>query len=554
MTSPAVTADLRSAKAEARQHPENFVKSERARELMGLQGKRDLFYLTSVILGYDRLTKDTHGPVCRFHDTCELYRRMFLYPRTHFKSTIITISGSIQDIVVDPNVTMLLGAATDKNAQRFLEEIKRHFMNNQVLRWLFPELMWESDRQAPRWNKQEMEVPRDTFVREPTIDTIGTGGEVISRHYLKIKLDDIIGERQYHSEAEMDAAREWLKGIESLLVPPFDEHRIDIVGTRWKLDDVYALAEYMYGGGKGSSVKLLGPHAYKRGYRLGVLTRKVRENGAPIFPEAFNERQLGELQRADPMRFAAQYLNDPLASGTAEFENAWLKYYHLNSDGDILLDDYDKPIKPHKLMTFILCDPSLGETKRSDRTAIHVVGVHLDKFPRLIMLDSVIERMPPDKIISKLFEFYDKYPWTKLVSLETWAFQKALKYWIEQLEAGPRVSKPRLPIQEFTGGAIKIKIERIKGTQPIFRAGQCYILPTFGDFIDEYQAWHPEAKWDDGMDAFSQILEYVDFGWTQDCWDQIAEFDAMMRESRDVLTGSWSGRDPVLSKATVMGV
>ena len=549
MVAPAVTDKLA-----ARRNPASVVKSERARQLMADRGRHDLFYLTTVILAYDKLTIPCHGPICSFHDTCELMRRLFLYPRTHFKSTIITISGSIQDVVKDCNVTMLLAAATAENAQRFLEEIKQHFMNNDVFRWLYPEFVWDSAKIAPRWNKQEMEVPRETFVREPTIDTLGARGEVISRHYQKIKLDDIIGEKEYKSEGEMRATCEWLGGVESLLVPPFHQRQIDIVGTRWKPDDAYAYAEFIYGGGREAPIKRLGPHVHKKGSRLGILSREVREGGKPIFPEMFSEQQLAELQRADPERFAAQYMNNPYASGLAAFETGWLKYYNYVEGGlnRIKLEDVDKPVRIDRLPTFILCDPSLGETKRSDRTAIHVIAILLAEHPRLIMLESFIQRIPPNLIIEKLFEFYKKYMWTRAVSLETVAFQKALKYWIEQLQIERGLV---LPIHEFQGGRTQgAKVARIKGLQPICRAGQLYISQGFGDFIDEYQAWHPTAKHDDGLDCLSQILEFVDFGWSKETWSQIDEFDRMMSEARDPLTGSWSTYDPPASLPRTMGV
>lgn len=541
-------------KLEARRNPASVVKSERARHYMAERGQRDLYYLTTVILGYDKLTKDTHGPLCDFHDTCNLTRRIFLYPRTHFKSTIITIAGTIQDVVKDANITILLVAATAENAQRFLEEIKRHFMNNEVLRWLYPEMVWDSERAAPRWNKQEMEVPRTTFVREPTIDTLGSRGEVISRHYMKIIPDDIIGEKEYKSVGEMQATCGWMGGLEMLLVPPFWERNIDFVGTRWTMDDAYAHAEYLYGGGRDASRKKLGPYAIKKGPRLGIFSREVRENGVPIFPEMFEAGQLAEMQRTDPERFAAQMMNNPLAGGVAAFETKWLKYYTYveGEEKRIKLPDVEKPIRIDRLPTFILCDPSLGETKRSDRTAILVISVHLDEHPRLIMLEAFIERIPPNQIIEKLFEFYRKYIWTRAVSLEVVAFQKALKYWIEQKQVDERLV---LPIHEFQGGRAQgAKVARIKGLQPICRAGQLYISEGFGDFIDEYTAWHPQAKYDDGLDCLSQILEFIDFGWTKESWSQIEEFDRLMSEARDPLTGSWSTYDPPPKRTRTIGV
>lgn len=510
-----------------------FTSSERTREAIAERGKADLFYLASVILGYRDLTKHTHGPLCRFFDTCGLKRRMMFLPRTHYKSSTITIAGSIKDIINDPNVTILIVASTGDNAERFNVEIQRHFMNNQLFQWLYPEVIWDDFNKAPRWNKHETEVPRTTHVREPTVDTLGSRGEVVSRHYKIIRLDDIIGESEFQSETEMRRTCEWLSGVQYLLVPPWEDHLIDIVGTRWKLDDVYAFAEFIYGG-RGPTAPL-GPHAYKVGRNLAIFSRGARENGVPIFPEKFPSRVLDELQLSDPERYAAQMANDPLSKSATEFQTEWLKYYTFDEKGRVLLEDDPAPLDIQKCPTFILCDPSLGEGKKSDRTAIHVVCADLRTKFRLVMLEAFIKRIPPNEIIDKLFEFSGKYPWARTLSIESVAFQKALKYWVEEREVTTRKTLPT--IYEYTAGGNKSKIQRVKGLIPLFRAKQVYIQSGFTEFIEEYTAWHPQARVDDGLDALAQILEFVDFGWSKETSSQIDEFNKLMSECRSNLTG-----------------
>jgi len=527
--------ETKTPTAEIRSDPATFTQQERTREAIAQRGRVDLFYLASVILGYNRLRKDTHGPFCRFHDTCKLPRRAFRHPRSHFKTSCKTIGGTIQWIINDANERILLVGNTGDNASRFLEEIKNHFARNALFRWLYPEVVWEDQGKAGRWNKKEMEVPRTTFVREPTIDTLGRDSEPTSRHFTKIVLDDIIGETEYESAAEMARACEWLSGVQSLLVPPFEEHQIDDIGNLWQLDDAHAFFEFLFGGGRDAPKTPLGPYAYKRGRLLGVFSRPVRENGKPIFPEEFPADMLDELQRVDPHRFAAQYMNDPLAEGVAEFQTNWLKYYNFNAQGQILLKGDSKPIRPEKCRTFMLCDPSLGKHKKSSRTAIHVVVMVLRKVPQLILLDSFVGRIPPDQIIDKLFEFYDKYPWISIASIESVAFQAVLKNWIEQREAQER--RPPLPIVEYFPKSAKDSMYRIKGLQPICRAGQLHIQEGFSEFIDEYTRWHPKAKDQDSMDALAQVLEYVDFGYTKETYTELERFDKLMSECRSPLTG-----------------
>lgn len=528
---------MATADQEIRLHPESFTQREGVKAQIAERGKRDLYYLASVILGYDRLRPQTHGPFCRFHDTCNLPRRLALMPRSHFKSSIWTIGGTIQDIINNPDERILLAASTHDNASRFLEEIKRHFTLNNLFQWAYPDVCWDDPKQSPRWNRMEMEVPRSTFVREPTVDTIGSRGEVVSRHYTKIVLDDIIGEQEYQSEAEMRKTCEWVAGLESLLVPPFHKRQIDTVGTRWSLDDVYAFVEFLFGGGKGTTKLHIGPYAICLGGKLGIFSRPAIENEVPIFPEEFTLETFENIRRGDPERYAAQYVNDPLSSGVSEFQLGWLNNWRVGEKGLLLLDGVTKPFEWDS-PTYILCDPAYTKNRKNCRSAIVVVSVCMWNAPNLVMREAFLDHIEPDGLVKKLFETYDKYPWASVVSLEANANQKVLGPYISHVEATERRDKPMLPIVEYKPRSAKDGVTRIRGLQPICRSGQLFV-PDKGvsEWIDEYERWHPKARWQDGMDAMAQILDYVDFGLTKATESAYEEFNRLMAASRDVLTG-----------------
>jgi phosphopentomutase len=110
---------------------------------------------------------------------------------------------------------------------------------------LFPEAV-PSPRKT-RINKWELELPRSlTGNPEPTIDTLGVGGKSQGRHYNYIKLDDIYGDKARDSEAESATTKEWFDNIQSFF-STFLKDKLDLTGTRYDLDDVYAHAEERYG-------------------------------------------------------------------------------------------------------------------------------------------------------------------------------------------------------------------------------------------------------------------------------------------------------------------
>jgi hypothetical protein len=75
---------------------------------------------------------------------------------------------------------------------------------------------------------------------------------------------------------------------------------------------------------------------------------------------------------------------------------------------------------------------------------------------------------------------------------------------------------------------------RIKGLQPLFKAGQIFMQRGFFELIEEYSAWPRGLK--DGLDALSQGLEL----WNVDLQSTEEELEAYERElesMRNVATG-----------------
>lgn len=498
------------------------------RERLAELGRRDLYYLTQGILGYDKLTPHTHGAFTKFcsetpkivtnGETRLLRRRMIQMPRSHFKTTIATISHSIQLILNDPNVRILLVASSAANAERFLQEIKNHFVRNELFRWLYPDLIPQNTREYS-WNKQEMTVPRSVHWREPTIDTIGSKGDVQSRHYNWIKADDIIGEKELQSDAEMSKTIEWSSGLESLLVSPVTDF-IDYIGTRWRMDDVYAWVENFYAGTDKVTERSLGPYAIAKG-ELAIFRREALEDGKPIFPEQISLEFLSRLMRENPERYAAQYANNPKAKGITTFNEGWLRYYNLHDvreDGDIKeasVSWYDPVAKREEsvpieaLDRILLFDPAVAEHKKSARNAMILCGVYeRARSPLVFILETRIGHYKPHTAVDHIFDLDRKWQ-PRLVSVERFGYQGSIKYWLQE-----RAERDHLPYPNLveyppkgTGTSQLAKDERIKGLQPLFRNGQILMLDSMLELREEY-LYYPRGTFRDALDALAQGLAY----------------------------------------------
>jgi hypothetical protein len=501
--------------------------SEALRQKMRKRGLEDSYYFTKVILGYKKLVPHVHGTLCRFLDSCNINRRAIEMPRSHYKTTVATIAKNIQRACKNPNVRILIIAGTSANAERFMMEIRKQFEANELLRWLYPDVLPE-DMNKVRWNDHELELRRTEYWREPTFDAIGAGAMVESRHYDHITADDLIGWKQFNSDLEMEKIITWSDGMEALLIN--DSMTIDIVGSLWKRGDVYDHIKEGYAADQPSVP--IGPFAVLRG-EIAIFNRGAIENGQPIFPEEVSLSYLLRIMKRNPEYYAAQYGNNPIAGGLMTFDKDWIRYFklHETKQGFRILK-YDREgnflgaLNPMELRIIILYDPAKSEKRKSARNAMHVVALNKTT-GEVFVLESHVGMYKPNEAVDKIFSLDEKWH-PELISIEAVGYQGALKYWIT--ERAQRTRKPYPPIVEYYPGSEMDKDQRIRGLQPIMRVGELWIQEHMVDLIEEI-TFHPTFRYKDALDALAQILAYI-----ENTEDEEAEEEAALREEAFLMT------------------
>lgn len=360
-------------------------------EQMQNMAKHDLFFMNTGVLGYDALTESCHAAPCNFAVKERKTRRMHLDPRGHLKSTIETISDPIRISVEAPDhARILIVNETATNSEGFLAEIKGHWEHNIVLRFLFSNLVPERfTGPGSQWSSTMATIRRSTSFKEGTYSAIGLGGAATSRHYTRIKVDDIIGLEADRSPAEMRRAIEWIDQIEPLLSSP-DIDIIDFIGTRWGLVDVYAHIMESYGSD------------------LAVFSRMATDNGEPdgnpIFPERFSRERFARIKRINPGQWYAQYCNNPVASGARDFEANLVRTYWWNSKGEVEFRDAGetKSYALDDLYITIQVDPNSGSEKSPDTAAIVVTGV--SPLDEVFVLNTYSGRPQVDGFMQEIYD------------------------------------------------------------------------------------------------------------------------------------------------------
>lgn len=480
--------NINRARAKAEKEYEHLTSDEVI--FLRQRAKTDKFFLGYGVLGYTQLTQQLH-----LHFLSWLERnavadyRLVLEPRGHFKTTCATIIDSIQDGLpnianvtiypsyLGPEMRELLCHETLGGASRFLFEITGHFVSNPKLMALFPECI--PNARFQRMNKFELDLPRESHHAEPTYDTMGVGGKNQGRHYNKIKLDDIFGDKARDSAAERETCKQWFDNIQSFFTN-IREGKFDLIGTRYSLDDVYSHAMEVYGS---SLIKYI--------RRIEEWDEKLQKS-IPIFPENFPAEKLVHLKKNRKV-WLAQYCNDP-REGLADFSQSWKRFY--NKIGEHKVQVFDgKSTTTYKIPDLditILCDPAV-----TGLPGVIVTGTS----PKLqvFVLEAIKKPMKPPEFVDLLFKLVVKY-WPRTVSIEHVLFSAIFTDWLTR---EMQLRNIRFHITPYKPPMRIDKMERVKKLSNYFAAGQIFFHESMTDLITEFDNFGATENYH-LLDALSQ--------------------------------------------------
>ena len=451
--------------------------SESVRQSLRFQSQRSTYVMGKAIVGFEDLVPGIHGDMCRWIER-PTRRKLGLVPRDHLKTSIWTIADTVRRIAVDPNIRILIGNETATNAAHFLRRIQAVFERSELFRWLFPEII--PDPQKTKWSETEMLVPRSQDFPESTVEAMGVGGAVVSRHYTHIKLDDLVGKEASESVDVMRKTIDWYLYTESLLVKPTNP--IDVYGTTWTFKDLYSWIQ-------------------EHEIDVDLFHRKaIDPRGRVLWPERFPLDELNRIRaKIGSFKFSCQYLNEPFDPEHMTFDPGWLRFYELSGwapddDGAQLLSVIGQP-KPSKVVPVILIDPAISEKSYAARSAVVCAG--LDETERIFVLEAWAERCQPLQMIDKVFEMAERWD-PMLVAVEGVAYQRALKGF---MEAECLRRKRWLNIREVRPGSREGKETRIRGLQPYAERGKLWLRrSTCKLLVEEFESF-PLGETVDLLDA-----------------------------------------------------
>lgn len=308
-----------------------------------------------------------------------------LWARYHYKSTICTFAGCLQEIIIDPEITIAIISGTNKIALPFLIQLQEEMESNEDLKRIHPDVFWDEPRkQAPQWSREKgITVRRKTNPKEATVEAFGlVDGMRTGKHYKLLDYDDLIDETMVDNpEMITKVTQRWeLSDNLGQLSGTRKWHQ----GTRYSFADTYGI--------------LIERKALKE--RRHPATEDGTLKGKPVL---LSPERWAEVKNAQRSTVNAQMLLNPIAGNEATFAVERLKHY------DII---------PAIMNVYIMIDPSKGKTKRSDRTAIAVVGI--DQAENKYLLDGYCHRMKLSRryeLLTQLKETWENHPGVQVLQI-----------------------------------------------------------------------------------------------------------------------------------------
>jgi len=455
------------------------------------RARTDLLWLCNEIMGYEDVQEVPHGklirslqqfpggtdicdpktgnwqryvPHCGIWDLEGPRRRLFLWPRGHLKTSIITIAHTLQWIINFPDIRILISTAVADQAQSMLKSIKSHFQFTGAFRALFPEFCPDARSAGEFGNQEEFTVPNrvQKHLKEPTVSVTAIGKVIAGYHYEVVKDSDLVDKENIKTEGGRKNTIEHFKYMWPLIERNKGQYGWrDTEGTRYDFSDTYG-TEIIEKEEKLPASKRTWHQEIKGCYT---------EDGGVLWPARWTKELLEDEENSmGPTLFAAQYLNQPVPDSGG-----------LAGPKDIVFFPR-KALAGIALRMHCTIDLHGGEDgATNDYTVLNVSG--FDNDGRMYLVDLRVGHFTPFETIEHIFEIHKKHRGIDF-KIEKDAHARILLPFLKR-EMSKRGTWPLMvPIKRDTRISKK---QRIMGLQAWFRAGNIRILEDISSRLEVIQ-------------------------------------------------------------------
>lgn len=311
-----------------------------------------------------------------------------LWGRRHFKSSLLTLSRTIQRCLTQPNKCTMIASHTRPAAKKFLRSIMTIFDNNVLLKTCFPDVLYENPRvQSPKYSEDDGIIVRRTNTGrvESTVEAWGLKeGMPIGVHFDWIISDDLETKDDVRNPTVISAVRDAMDLTEDLLT---EGGSISVVGTPYSHMGVYVpyLIDKKKADGNGAFT-----------YRRHAATDDGTMTGKAVF---LAQQVLDDIRaRKGEYSFSCQQLCNPTPVGARRLESRFLQ--------EIEVDKI-----PRGLYKFMMVDPAGDDiTGDGDSWGIGVFGVEpkMDDIgaSNVYILDALVQPLRAENAVIEIARMF----------------------------------------------------------------------------------------------------------------------------------------------------
>lgn len=193
--------------------------------------RTNLKFLSKEFLGMSKWDDGLHDDLADYLEKSGKHK-LILIPRGHLKSSLVTIAWTIQQLLRDPDVRILIRNAVWDQARRFLGQIQGYLEDSKL-----PLIFGQFTSQKKVWTKDEIEI-RQRKVRKasPSIMTAGLETSLTGLHFDIIIDDDLVNDKNTATKEQVQKVIDVYNDSFNLL----DRGGTHVVvGTRWNVKDLY---------------------------------------------------------------------------------------------------------------------------------------------------------------------------------------------------------------------------------------------------------------------------------------------------------------------------
>lgn len=371
-----------------------------------------------------------HEEVFRWLQSDDLHNQLLLIPRGHLKSHCLAV-WALWKVTKEPYVTMVYVSATDKLATVQLFAIKQ-MMESRRYRLLWPDMIQERENDRAVWNKTEIMVDhplrKERMVRDYTIHATSIKGNNTGLHCDVLLFDDIVIDKNAYTEAGRE---EVARGAASFIAIKNASAVVKAVGTLYDPRDIYHQwivgEEEIFDSETGELAGMQKIWSVKQHVVEDSINRSG--DGNFLWPrqmhpetgcwEGFDihtlARKRGEyFSTGRHAEYYSQYYNDANAEHSKRVDENTFQYLDPK-----FLSFHDSKVmfNGKELKTFAAMDVAWTQSKRSDYTAIAVVGLDNEGYTYILDL-ARFQTSQFDVYYNEVIRLHRKW-WFRNIQVET---------------------------------------------------------------------------------------------------------------------------------------